>query len=218
MPQISAIEPQKKKPGRFNVFVDGQFAFGISELFLLENRLTLGRNLTPQEITKIISKEELSKMTDKALKFLSFRPRSEKEVATFITKKIANAQNIKYHQAKESLLLKQMIAKLKRNGYLNDREFAQWWLESRTKSHIKGPMMIKLELTQKGIEKEIIDSVLKSFPSQSNLAQKALAKKLKIWHNLPTLEFKKKVYSFLLRRGFGFDIAKEVFANLVKRR
>ena len=218
MPQISAIEPQKRNKDRFNVFLDGHFAFGISASLLFENQLKVGKVLEEEEIVKILQKEELSKLTDQVLHFLSYRPRSEKEITDYLIKKIAAKENIKYHQAKNSPLVAQIIEKLKRYKYINDLEFAKWFISSRIKSKPKGVRLLKLELFKKGIDKNIAEIVLPKNLNQKELAKKAIEKKIKKWQKLPPLELKKKVYSYLAGRGFNWEIIQEIVAILIKKR
>jgi len=218
VPQISAIEPQKRKRDRFSVFLDGHFAFGISAPLLLENQLQVGKALKEEEIVKIIQKEELSKLMDRVLHFLSYRARSEKEVVDFLIKKIAVGENIKYHQAKDSPLIPQVVSKLKKYKYLNDFEFAKWFVSSRIKSKPRGIRLLKLELFKKGIDKDIVDKVLSKDINQKELAKKAIEKKIKKWQKLPSLQLKKKVYSYLASRGFDWEIISQIVAILIKKR
>ena len=87
MPQITSIEPQKKRSGRFNIFLDGEFAFGIDENVLVKNAIKKGQELSNVQIAKIIKDNELAKLFDKSLRFLSYRPRSEKETVDYLAKK-----------------------------------------------------------------------------------------------------------------------------------
>lgn len=218
MPRITTIEPQKKKVNRFNVYLDGSFGLGIDAETLLKNNLKVGQHLSEKQLSELISREETSKLTDKTLRFLSFRPRSEKETINYLSQKIAKSQNISFKQAQESLIIKSIMKKLKKYNYLDDGEFAKWWVRSRIKSKPKGPFIIKRELMVKGINKEIINAVLSKYPNQTEIAQRAVEKKLKSWKNLPDLDFKKRVYSYLSTRGFGFETIKEAFAFLKKLR
>lgn len=218
MPQITAISPQKKKSGRFNLFLDGKFALGIEGETLLAEGLKIGKVLSPEEISKIFKKEQGTKLLDLATNFLSFRPRSEKEVRDYLIKKISIRENIKFSEARESPLIDQVIAKLTKYKYLNDLEFAKWFLASRTSSHPKGLALIKLELKRKGITQEIIDKVSTSSPNEQNLARRAVEKKIKRWQTLPVLEFKKKYYQYLASRGFDFDTIRETFAFFARKR
>ncbi len=218
MPQITAISPQKKKSGRFNLFLDGKFALGIEGETLLAVGLKIGKVLSEEEISKIIKKEQGTKLLDLATNFLSFRPRSEKEVRDYLVKKISVRENIKFSQARQSPLMEQVVAKLKKYKYLNDLDFAKWFMASRTSSRPKGLALIKLELKRKGIVQEIIDKISASSPNEQNLARRAVEKKVKRWQNLPVMEFKKKFYQYLASRGFDFDTIRETFAFFTKKR
>lgn len=214
--QISAIEPQKKRKNRFNIYIDGDFAFGIDENTLVKNNLKVNQVLSQNEIEKIIKDNTLAKLQDAALKFLSYRQRSEKEIEDYLINKIAKQENIKYSQAKDSPPVELILAKFRKYNYINDLEFAKWWIKSR-KSRPKGSGLIKFELIKKGVDRDIIDKVLTSAGSQTDLAQKAIAKKITKWQNLPPIELKKKIYQYLASRGFDFDTIKETFALFTKK-
>ena len=217
MPRITSIKPQKRKE-RFNIFLDGKFAFGVDENILVKNHLKVGQILTGDQIEKLIKETILGKFLDQALRFLSYRPRSQKEVTIYLTQKIAKRENIKFREAKESPLIGAVVAKLKRYNYLDDHEFAKWLVNLRIKSASRGLSLIKWELIQKGVDRDIIESILSIHPNQTLIAKKAIEKKLKRWQGLSELDLKKKVYAYLASRGFDFETIKEVFAFLLKRR
>lgn len=218
MPTITQIVPQKKNKDRFNIFLNDKFAFGVSNFTLLENNLKIGKDLSAADIEKITKKEELAKLIELATNYLSFRPRSEKEVTDYLIKKIASRENIKWNQARESQLVPLVIAKLKKYEYLNDKDFAKWWLESRIRSRPRSLRQIKVELRKKGIDPEILESVSPQSLNEAEIAKKALSKKVKRWQMLSPVEFKKKVYQYLLSRGFDYEIVREVFAFFNKKR
>lgn len=218
MPQISKITKQKKRE-RFNIFLDGRFAFSVSNYSLLENKLTVGCVLDEEKITLIIAKEQIGNLTDLAVKFLSIRPRSEKEIKDYLAKKIAIKNELKFSDAQTSPLVGQVIDKLKHYKYINDEEFATWLLNSRLKSTSPRSLrLIKAELKAKGISPEIVEIVSQNTPNESEQAKKALSKKTKRWQKLPGLEFKKKAYSYLLSRGYGFDSVRDAVAFYTKKR
>lgn len=211
MPQITSIEPQRKKE-RLNIFLDGAFAFGVSAQTLLEKNLKVGVKLTNEQIDKIIKGERFSQLLNYALNYLSFRQRSEKEIVEHLANKLSKVENIKINQAKESLLISKVVTKLKKYNYLDDFEFAKSWIESRARSKPKGLRAIRLELFKKGIDKGIIDEVTEGAFDEVVLARKAIEKKLNKWQSMEPLNFKKKFYSYLLSRGFTLDTIKKSFA------
>jgi len=217
VPKVTSVEPQKKKKERFNVYIDGRFAFGANLETILKYQIKSAKVFSEEQLSQIIRKEEISKLFDATLKFLSYRPRSQKEVEDYLIGKISKKENIKFSQAKESNLIAEVVSKLKNYKYLNDIEFSKWWINSRTRSSPRGKMILKSELFQKGIDREIIDDLINNIKNQKPLALKAIGKKLPRWQKLSNLEFKKKVYSFLISRGFDFDTIKEVVAQIEKK-
>ena len=217
MPLITSIEPQKKRKNRFNIFLDEEFGFAADENVLLKYNLKISQSLTESQIEKLIKENELGKLMDQSLRFLSYRPRSEKEVVDYLIGKISQKENIKYSQAKESPLIKQVVLKLKKYKYLDDFEFANWLVRSRIRSKPQGLSLVKFDLEKKGIDDEIINSIIAKYPDQTVLAKRAIEKKLANWQKLPKGDFKKKIYQYLASRGFNFETIGEVFANLEKK-
>ncbi len=138
-----------------------------------------------------------------AFRFLSFRPRSAKEIDDFLKKKTRKTYV-------EPEIFKRIADRLVELGYIDDAKFAAWWVESRQKTKPKGMRLIKQELKQKGIATEGITET-----SEDDIARRAIQKKREIWKSLPTLEQKKKLYDFLARRGFSYNTIARVIDGVL---
>lgn len=211
MPQITKISAQKKAK-RFNVFLNDDYAFSVSEFSLLEYGLKQGKTLSLDQIDKITSKEKSSIYLDFALRQLAIRPRSEKEMTDYLQKKIAARDGVKFQEAKNNPVIRKIIAKLKKYEYLDDKKFASWFLKSKLKTKQESLRLIKYQLKQKGIPQPILDKFESNKPRDLKNAIKAAEKKVERWKKLPTLEYKKKFYQFLAYRGFDFETISEAFA------
>ena len=75
MPSITALEPQRR-PGRLNVFVDGQFIIGVGEAVAADLSLRVGREITPEKLREVAGAEEVHKATEAALVLLEVRARA----------------------------------------------------------------------------------------------------------------------------------------------
>lgn len=171
------------------------------------------------------------------LKFLNFRPRSEKEVRDYLKKAIARRPG-KFErthvrpgndsgQARmtedDRSVIDVIIHKLKQQRFLNDEEFAKWLVRSRTDYKPKGKYLVRLELIKKGIAKEIVEQILESkehrAKSEEELAREVLKIKKKKYDQMEPQERFAKAGSMLARRGFGLDVIKqaidEVFGKMV---
>ena len=82
-----------------------------------------------------------------------------------------------------------------------------------------GKRRLALELRQKGIEREIIERELGKLGDEklSGLAEGLAEKKVKTLKNFPYFEAREKLIAFLSRRGFSWEIIKEVVAKTLKK-
>jgi regulatory protein len=218
MPKVTQVEPQKKNPRRFNVFLDGKFAFGADEDTIVNYRLVVGKEISAEDLPKILFETEVGLLMARMYALFNIRQRSEKEVRDYL-KRLSFKRKLKDQEEISVLVTEDLIEKLKQKGMVNDQQFALSWVESRRKSKKKGVNAVKTELFQKGIAREVIEETLSDISNESeeSLAKQALEKKTKIWKNLPELEFKKKALEFLIRRGFEYDIAKSTVESYLQK-
>jgi len=136
-------------------------------------------------------------LTAKALKLLSFRPRSCQEIQL----------RLNHHYLKPSKeLIEKVINNLKNKDLLNDQEFTSWWVNQRNQHRPKGRLALKAELLSKGIDKHLIDKSLPSLKQELKLAQKIIKKKQKGLKNYSSYQQKSKLITALKSRGFSYQI------------
>lgn len=211
MPKITAISPQKRK-GRFNVYLDGEFAFGTDEDTLVQEGLIVGKGISELEINELEEKSEVGKLYQKTLSFLGYRPRSEKEVRDYLKSKIAE----------DEVIVERILKQLKQQNFLNDLDFAQWWVEQRrSSSKPRGVQAIRSELYQKGVARETIEKALGAEKStedaEKTLAMKATQKYLKQPKSPKTPKELRQLTLYLARRGFNWEVVKSVVDKLLAK-
>ena len=116
--------------------------------------------------------------------------------------------------------IEKILKKLKEHNFINDEEFVRWWIEQRTGSKPKGFRLIKMELQQKGVDKETIEKILRYYDIKilsAEGARRLLVKVLPRYRKLPPMEFRQKLSQFLLRRGFEWETVKEAIDEIVKK-
>ncbi|MFA5932809.1 MAG: RecX family transcriptional regulator [Microgenomates group bacterium] len=213
---ITSVEPQKKNLKRFNIFLDGKFAFGADEDLIVDHRLVVGKIIQTEDLEKLLFEAEVGKLMEKMYNWFSFRQHSEKETRDYL-KNLSFKRKIKDQDEISEVVTSLLIERLKKKGLINDLEFAKAWVDARRRSKQKGVNALKSELYQKGIDREIIDELLESDDeSEEKLAEIALEKKINSWKNLEPKKQKQKALEFLMRKGFEYDIAKEVIEKMMK--
>ena len=207
MPIITSLKPQKNKK-RVNVYLDEKYAFGIDLDNLVKLGLKVEQVLTEDQVEKIIKKAEFQKTLNKLLRFATLRPRSKKEVQTWFIK----------HKVQLSLH-KNLLNKLKNLKLLDDKKFAQWWVEQRTNFRPKGKWVLKAELRQKGIARDLIDETIEKLNlNEEKIAINLLEKKIYRWKNMDKNEAKAKMGQFLARKGFGWNAIRSAIDQLLEKK
>lgn len=207
--KITRVEPQKKHARRFNIYLDGEFIFGADEDLVVNRRLVVGKIIEQDDLEKLLFEAEVGKLMEKMYRLFSIRQRSEKEIRDYFRMKQVS-----------DLGIEKLIEKLKQKQMINDEQFAKFWIEARRRSKKLGIKALKQELFQKGIDREIIEQVTRNKEqgtSEEELASQALERKLNSWKDLPALEFKKKTFGYLGRKGFEFEVIKKVVENFLKK-
>jgi|SRR3989338_4689760 len=141
-----------------------------------------------------------------SLKYLSYRPRSTKELIDALKRKKAPEE-----------VIEQIVHKLVEQQFLDDEKFVVWWVEQRTTFKPRSLRLIKMELRQKGIDKELIDETIDELPSAIDdleSAKKLIEKRLSRYKNLSRDEKFQKIARYLVSKGFSYDIIKEIFKSL----
>ncbi len=139
---------------------------------------------------------------------LKFRLRSENEIRQRLKKKKFDAD-----------VIESILSFLKDKGFIDDNYFAKTWIESRIKKPL-GIRRLRAELNLKGINKAIIDTqineIKKSY-SEEDIVGGIAKDRLNKLKGIDPQKAKKRVYAYLLRRGFSPEVVIDVL-NQIERR
>ncbi len=205
MPQITALEPQKRR-GRLNIFVDGQFVIGVGEAVAADLSLRVGREITPEKLREVAGAEEVQKALDSALGLLEVRARAKREIETRLAQK-----------GIEESIIALVITKLVKLELLDDAQFAAQWVEAKTRvggNRPVGRRRLSSELYAKGVAKDQIAEAVEVVTNADELvlARAAASKKVRaVPSDRDALQKERqKLMGFLQRRGFGWEVVKQV--------
>ncbi|MFA5085658.1 MAG: regulatory protein RecX [Candidatus Omnitrophota bacterium] len=115
-------------------------------------------------------------------------------------------------------LVEDVIVSLKRTGDLDDEKFARFWVESRMHMNPAGDIVLKYELKGKGISDAVIEAALTEKAAKYDEYELALSMARDRFERLKKLDRRKatkRIYDFLLRRGFKYDNIRRVVENLI---
>ena len=193
---ITALKVQKHNPERVSVFLDGEFAFGVT--LDVAARLHKGQQLSDAEIAELRTNDEVDKAYQAALLYLAARPRSRAEVERRLHEK-GHAEDA----------IDAALTRLEARSYVDDAAFAAFWVENRSQFRPRSVAVIAHELRQKGVESETVRAAVTEIDEES-AAWTAVEPRLERWRTLTKAEFEQKIMAHLARRGFGFEVARKV--------
>ena len=200
MPVVTGLEVHQRNKERVKLFLDDEY---ILDLPLMEAaRLSRGQTLTDSQVAALSSAVSLQRAYDQAVRFLSYRPRSAEEVRRHLAKK-----------GLASSLIADVLEQLRRGDYVDDLEFARFWVSNRDRFKPMGSRALRYELRQKGVDDEIIDSLLAEV-DEAETAYRAAQARLWRYRGNTRKAFEQKLGAMLRRRGFGEYAIRDVIPRL----
>lgn len=210
---ITKITTQQNNKHRFNVFLDEngkeKYGFSVDEDILIKYSLRKGLALDESAIKNILHKDTLHKSYAQSIQFLSYRMRTKKEMKDYLTKKEAAPEHIP-----------QIMERLEKEGYLDDRQFAEAFVRTRIQTSNKGPRLVQRELMDRGIAEPIAaEAVMQyTYELQYNKALKWATKKLTGSTKESFRKQLQQVQGTLLQKGFTQEIIQNVIQSLEKEK
>lgn len=152
--------------------------------------------------------EQIAAALQKAYFYLKFRPRTEREVRSYLQQKGGA-----FRWTDD--VIEQTITALKTQNFINDKHFISWLVDSRGRTKPKSAFALRSELFKLGISKELLDEHFSTYEAdESELAVQALQPKWRRFQTLESRERFQKAAAFLSRRGFSFDLIKKAIRTL----
>ncbi|MGD9712148.1 MAG: regulatory protein RecX, partial [Thermomicrobiales bacterium] len=157
--------------------------------------IAIGSEMTSALRDSLLEEDDFLSAYEYAIDLLARRARSEREVRDRLRRK-------RYEEPAISRVLNRLVE----NNYLDDAEFARFWIENRTANRPKGDRALRQELMAKGVNRPIIDEALSTADlDQRMLAIEAGRKRIRSLEGLPPDVQRRRLASYLQRRGFRWD-------------
>jgi len=199
---ITALRFQKRNKDRVNVYLDGQFAFGLAAIEAA--RLRVGQTLSDADVARLQIRDEVERAYERALNFLSYRPRSIDEVRRNLCKK-----NV------EDEVVEAVLERLVRAGLLDDREFSRYWVENRLQFNPRGIYALRHELRGKGVSESVIADALADFDEEVAARRAAEAGARRLAH-LGAGDFRRRLGAYMARRGFSYAVMEPLIEEMLE--
>lgn len=179
-----------------DIFVDGELALSVGRELAAERELRPGRTLSPAEIAALAHADARRRAIESALRLLSYRPRSERELRERLARKGFDWR-----------VVRATLARLRELGYLDDAAFARFWTETRQAYRPRSRRLAEGELRRRGIGREDAEAATAEI-SDEEAAYEAARRRLAALAGLEYGRFRERLGGFLTRRGFSYGVAR----------
>lgn len=200
MPQVTDIQKQKKRDNRYSIFIDGDYAFSLSDLELSSSTLEIGKSVRTDEIQELQKLSDEGKAYGRALSYLSMRQRSRRELTDYLRR-----------HGYADAVIEPVINKLAGYHLVDDAALASSWVADRKALKPRSRRMIEQELRGKGIDAEDLEQALAEVSVEDELAMlnQIITKKI----SLSRYQERDKLISYLVSQGFGYALVKRAIAE-----
>ncbi|MGQ2376127.1 recombination regulator RecX [Companilactobacillus zhachilii] len=204
MAKITKIQAQKRK-GRYNIFLDGKYAFPVAEQTLIDFRLMNDVELTDEDIKEIQDSENINKAYGDAVNYLSYQLRTKKEIKDYLYKK-------EYHRD----AVDEVISRLEKLHYLDDASYAKSFINTQLRTTANGPKIIEQKMAKKGVPSNVIQDAIVEI-DYDTLLENATDFAKKQARKQSRASFKQmltKLRASLYQKGFDNEIIETTIKNL----
>ena len=194
---VTRIESVTKT--KFKVYIEEQFAFVLYKGELSRYKICEGVSLSQETIDSIKSEVLLKRAKLRALHLLNAMDRTEEQLRT----------KLKQNMYPEDVIEK-AIQYVKAFGYVEDQGYAQRFIRNRQGAKSKKELYIAL--MQKGVAREEIEAAMEACyeeVDETEAIRRILEKKRFSPDESSDVE-KKKIFDYLLRKGFRSDDIRQV--------
>jgi regulatory protein len=204
---ITALRAQVNDSQRVNVFINGEFAIGVSLDTISKEGLYIGKALSEEEYARVARAEGVDKAIQAALRFLEARPRSAAEVRDRLRRKEFEPETITA-----------ALDRLGELGLVDDAAFARFWVENRQICRPRGAGALRDELRRKGIDRAVADTIPNDDRLVGDEAEQvrtlARAALRKYASAADRATFMRRMGGYLQRRGFRFETIRPIIDQL----
>jgi regulatory protein len=205
--KVTGLDPQARRPDRWNVALDGAYAFALDGAVIVAEGLMLGQNLTPEDVARLRAVGAAQDLYAAGLRFLAPRPRSRAEVRRRLLCPRPG------HPPPAVQAVERALDRLESEGLLDDRAFADFWVDNRERFSPRSAHALGMELRQRGVDAATVAATTE--PERDfDRALAAGRQKLRALAAADYPTFRDRLGSFLLRRGFSFAMARAAVRQL----
>lgn len=204
---MKIVKYQKLKQGIYIIELEDGKEFKTYEDLILKYNLLIRKEISPHLLEEIREENKTYELYSIALKYLKSRMRSVKDVRTYLLKN--NSSNNQVDS---------VVELLKKQGYLNDYNYAQAFTHDQISFSLNGPLKIRQELCKLELTEEQIDAILGSYTEEMEKTKidKIIAKQVRTNHTKSDYFLRQKIYQHLMNLGYHITFIEQQLSSIMQ--
>ena len=210
--EVTKLSSQIKNPDRINIFLNNKYEFSLDISQVIDLAVKPGNIYSDEEVVVLRREGEFSKYYTKAMVYSLARPRSTREISDYLYRQTRTKTYLVKGERRERIgmapeLSQRIINKLIEKKYLNDENFARYWVENRNLKKGISERTLKQELLKKGVSQKIVNTVIEnSERNDEEELKKVIAKRRHRY------ESDDKFIKYLMSKGYQYYQIQEVLS------
>lgn len=178
-------------------------SFFVPKSIAAAENIQIDMRISQETLQRLHEASSLWRVRKKAVDLLARREHSRQELSL----------KLQQRSFQEDLVRK-VIQEMEEKDYLNDRRFAVMWVRSRLRRHPEGPVKLTAGLQEKGVSRDIINSVLGEELTEE-VQQEALERAIEKLAKKRGMN-RDKMLSSLVRLGFSYHRVRHLVDELYR--
>src|SRR3954468_22857994 len=206
---ITAITGSPRAAGRFDLLVDEQPVARLGIQGIERLRLRVGLEIDARLASEIAEEATTTRVYDRAMMMLAVRGRASGELKRLLVRKGEDAK-----------VVAAVSERLSDAGFLDDDAFARQFARSKSTSGTSR-RRIEMELARKGVDRGVAATAVQETFAEEHVDEqvaidRAAEKKLRTLAKVDDQTRRRRLYSYLARRGFDPDAINGVMGRLAR--
>lgn len=191
---MQIVKYEFTKKNKYNVYLSNGEVLNLQEQVITENELLLKKEMSQELYNKLVRDNKIYELMEMAVKYISIRLRSIKEVKDYLLKKGGSNNEVE-----------DAVQKLIESGYLDDDRFTKAFIKDKLKFTTIGDYKIKMQLNKLGVSTSIIEDNMNKIDEHiiEEKIKKIIEKDKKINKKYSGQILKNKIYNHLLNQGYS---------------
>lgn len=203
MPTVTKVT-QQRRAGRYNIYLDDEYAFAVDEKVLITYNLFKGTELDEVDIETIKKAEFSQKAYTQALVYATGQMRTSKQVSRKLKER-----------GYETSLIKEVVKRLNDDRVIDDEAYAQTYVDQAKSAGKLGPRGVQFKLQQAGIDQFIIEDALVAYEMDDQIAALTTRVASLLEKNARYSKFmaEQKTQQKLIQQGFDLNLIKQAIQD-----